>query len=165
MIPRALFLLTLGSTLGCGLIAGVFFAFSSFVVPALAKLPPAQGVAAMQSINVVVLNRSFLGVFVGTAGACLILAVASLFSWSEAGSRLRVAGSALYLTGTFLVTMARNVPLNDALASVSPEAAVAAETWARYVPAWTAWNTVRALAALASAALFALAIVQNARAD
>ncbi|XXY50257.1 anthrone oxygenase family protein [Sorangium sp. So ce269] len=165
MIPLALLLLTVGSTLGCGLIAGVFFAFSSFVMPALAKLPPAQGVAAMQSINVVVLNRSFLGVFVGTAGACLILAVVSLFSWSEAGSRLRAAGSALYVIGTFLVTMARNVPLNDALARVSPEAAAAAETWSRYVPAWTAWNTVRALAALASAALLTLALVQSARAD
>ncbi|MGK3983902.1 anthrone oxygenase family protein [Sorangium sp. So ce136] len=165
MIPRALLLLTVGSTLGCGLIAGAFFAFSSFVMPALAKLPPAQGIAAMQSINVVVLNRSFLGVFVGTAGACLILAVVSLFSWSEAGSRLRVAGSALYITGTFLVTMARNVPLNDALARVSPAAAEAAETWSRYVPAWTAWNTVRTLAALASAALFTLALVQSARAD
>ncbi|WP_438011839.1 anthrone oxygenase family protein [Sorangium sp. So ce321] len=165
MMPRALFLLTIGSTLGCGLIAGVFFAFSSFVMPALAKLPPAQGVAAMQSINVVVLNRWFLGVFVGTAGACLIVAIASLVSWSEAGSRLRVAGSALYILGTFLVTMARNVPLNAALAGVPPEAAVAAETWARYVPAWTSWNTVRTLAALASAALFTLALVQSARAD
>ncbi|MGK3962527.1 DUF1772 domain-containing protein [Sorangium sp. So ce118] len=165
MIPLALLLLTVGSTLGCGLIAGVFFAFSSFVMPALAKLPPAQGVAAMQSINVVVLNRWFLGVFVGTAGACLILAVVSLFSWSEAGSRLRAAGSALYVIGTFLVTMARNVPLNDALARVSPEAAAAAETWSRYVPAWTAWNTVRTLAALASAALLTLALVQSARAD
>src|SRR5436190_5913255 len=54
LMSALLFYLTLGSTLGCGLIAGVFFAFSSFVMPALAKLPPAQGLAAMQSINVVV---------------------------------------------------------------------------------------------------------------
>ncbi|WP_044988308.1 DUF1772 domain-containing protein [Sorangium cellulosum] len=164
MIPQALFFLTLASTLGCGLIAGVFFAFSSFVMPALARLPPAEGMAAMQSINVVVLNRSFLGVFVGTAGACLILAVVSMLRWSEAGSALRIAGGALYVVGTFLVTMVRNVPLNDALERVSPEAAAAAETWARYVPAWTTWNTARALAALASAALLTLALVQSARA-
>jgi uncharacterized membrane protein len=40
-------LLTFASALGCGLIAGVFFAFSSFVMRALARLPPARGVAAM----------------------------------------------------------------------------------------------------------------------
>lgn len=165
MIPQALFFLTLGSTLGCGLIAGVFFAFSSFMMPALARLPPAEGIAAMQSINVVVLNRSFLSVFVGTAGACLILTVVSTLSWSEAGSKLRIAASALYLIGTFLCTMTRNVPLNDALERVSPETAMAAEMWSRYVPAWTTWNTVRTVAALASAALFTLALVESARAD
>lgn len=42
---------TLIAALGCGLVAGVFFAFSSFVMPALKRLPPAQGISAMQSIN------------------------------------------------------------------------------------------------------------------
>lgn len=45
--------------LGAALIGGVFFAFSSFIMKALARLPSAEGVAAMQSINAVVLNRSF----------------------------------------------------------------------------------------------------------
>jgi uncharacterized membrane protein len=46
-----LYAATLATALGCGLVAGVFFAFSSFVMPALKRLPPAQGIAAMQSIN------------------------------------------------------------------------------------------------------------------
>jgi uncharacterized membrane protein len=46
------FVLTVVAALGCGLNAGVFFAFSSFVMAALRRLPPAQGIAAMQSINV-----------------------------------------------------------------------------------------------------------------
>ena len=65
--------MTLLAALGCGLIAGVFFGFSSFVMPALARLRPAQGVRAMQSINVVVLNRWFLGVLLGTALGCSLL--------------------------------------------------------------------------------------------
>jgi len=48
---RLLFGLTLVSALGCGLTAGVFFAFSSFVMKALGRIQPAQGIAAMQSIN------------------------------------------------------------------------------------------------------------------
>ena len=161
----ALFYATLASALGCGLIAGVFFAFSSFVMPALARLPPAQGIAAMQSINVVVLNRWFLGVFLGTAGACAILAVASLFAWDEPGSKLRTLGSVSYLLGTIVVTRACNIPLNDALAQVAPEAASAAELWSRYLSDWTRWNTLRSLAALGAAALLTLALVHGARGE
>jgi uncharacterized membrane protein len=61
------------SALGSGLVGGIFFAFSNFVMKALARVPPAQGVAAMQSINVVVLNRWFFAVFFGTAVCCLAL--------------------------------------------------------------------------------------------
>jgi uncharacterized membrane protein len=162
MIAPVLFYLTLGSTLGSGLIAGVFFAFSSFVMPALAKLPAAQGMAAMQSINVSVLNRSFLGVFVGTAVLCLLVAVLSLSSWSMTGSKLRVAGSVSYVVGTFLVTMVCNIPLNERLMSASPDALQAVQKWASYVSSWTTWNTVRALAALGAAALLTLSLVQSA---
>ncbi|HEU4578404.1 MAG TPA: anthrone oxygenase family protein [Polyangiaceae bacterium] len=165
MMPRALFYLSLATTLGSGLIAGVFFAFSSFVMPALAKLPPAQGLAAMQSINVVVLNRSFLSVFVGTAALASLSTVLSLFGWSLPGSKLRIAGSVLYVVGTFLVTMACNVPLNEGIARLAPLSAEAAGVWSQYVPRWTAWNTVRALAALCAAAAWTLSLVQSASAD
>ena len=36
-----LYAATLATALGCGLVAGVFFAFSTFVMPALKRLPPA----------------------------------------------------------------------------------------------------------------------------
>jgi uncharacterized membrane protein len=159
----ALFYLTFASTLGCGLIAGVFFAFSSFVMPALARLPPAQGIAAMQSINVVVLNRSFLTVYLGTAGICLVLATASLFTWSEPGAKLRLLAGASYLLGTVLVTGAGNIPLNNELGGVSPDSTDAAALWLRYVSEWTRWNSVRSLAALLAAALLTLALVRAAR--
>src|SRR5258705_6992637 len=57
MSGRVLTTVTFGTALGAGLVAGVFFAFSSFVMAALARLPPAQAIAAMQSINVTVVNR------------------------------------------------------------------------------------------------------------
>jgi uncharacterized membrane protein len=52
--------------LGSAVIGGVFFAFSSFVMKALARIPSSEGIAAMQSINVVVINPTFLSVFMGT---------------------------------------------------------------------------------------------------
>ena len=79
-------LLTFFCALGCGLIAGFFFAFSVSVMKALGKIPPAQGIAAMQSINVVVINPVFLGVFMGTAVACLVVLVGSLVRWRLPGA-------------------------------------------------------------------------------
>ena len=87
--------LTLAAGLGCGLIAGVFFAFSAFVMTALARLPPAQGIAAMQSISVVVINPVFGVAFFGTAAACVLLAVVSLLAWSQPGAVYVLAGSLL----------------------------------------------------------------------
>lgn len=152
------FALTLLAALGSGLIGGVFFAFSAFVMRALNRLRPAQGVAAMQSVNVTVLNPWFLGPFFGTAAACLALAVASVSAWREPGAMLRLAGSGLYLVGTMLVTIVCNVPRNNALAAANAESSDGAAIWARYVPGWTFWNTVRTAAAVAAAAAFTLAI-------
>jgi uncharacterized membrane protein len=60
--------LTIFAAFGSGLMAGTFFAFSVFVIGALAR---SQGIAAMNSINVVVLNAVFLGVFLGTTVVCV----------------------------------------------------------------------------------------------
>jgi uncharacterized membrane protein len=151
-----LYVLTLLCALGSGLIGGVFFAFSNFVMKALERLPPAQGIAAMQAINIVVLNRVFLSVFTGTALACTALAALSLWRWHERGAGWRVLGAVLYVVGTFAVTMAFNVPRNDMMAKLDPHAPGAAGAWSEYVSGWTTWNTVRAAAG--AAALVALTI-------
>jgi uncharacterized membrane protein len=158
MMDRLLFALTLLSALGCGLIAGVFFAFSAFVMKALARRPPAQGIAAKQSINVVVITPLFMAAFFGTAAGCVVLAVSSLLMWHTPGAAFLFAGSLLYLVGTILVTMAFNVPRNDALAVVDPASADGARQWAGYVTTWTAGNHVRTAAALAAAALLTIAL-------
>ena len=153
-----LFSLTLVAALGCGLIAGVFFAFSAFVMRAFARLPPAGGMAAMQSVNVAVLNPVFLSAFVGTAAACAVAVVLSLLHWQEPGAVYRLAGGLLYLLGSFGVTAAFNVPRNEALARVSPSDPDGPGLWATYQSSWTAWNHVRTVASLAAAAAFCLAL-------
>jgi uncharacterized membrane protein len=158
MIEALLLGLTLVSALGCGLIAGVFFTFSAFVMKSLARLPPAQGIAAMQSINVVVINALFMAAFLGTALACVVLAVSSLIRWHQPGAAYLFVGSLLYLVGTILVTIVFNVPRNDALAAVDPTSADGARLWADYNVRWTAWNHVRTAAALAAAASFTIAL-------
>ena len=150
------FPLMLVAALGCGLVAGVFFAFSTFVMPALARLQPPQGIAAMQSMNITAINPLFMIALFGTAFACLFLAVSVLFQWHQPSAFYLLAGSLLYLIGAIAVTIAFNVPLNDALASVKPDSPEAATLWARYLTDWTFWNHVRTIAALAAAVLFAV---------
>ncbi len=161
-IDRIYFALKLFSALGCGLMAGVFFAFSVFVMSGLARIPVPQGIAAMQSINITVINPVFMLVFMGTAFTCLILAVSSLVKLSQPGAIFVVVASLLYLVGTFGVTAAFNVPLNDALAGVKPNSAEGAHLWANYLSTWTLWNHVRTLASLGAMASFILALWRGA---
>jgi uncharacterized membrane protein len=159
MITRLLDGLTLASALGAGLMAGVFFAFSSFVMPALGRLPPGQATAAMQSINRLALTPPFLPVLVGTAVVGLVTAGAGVYAggWVATGSLLRVAGAVVYAGGCIGVTRAAHIPRNEALDRVDPAGPEAPAVWARHLKEWTAWNHVRTVACLLAALLFTLA--------
>lgn len=154
-------ILTLLAALGSGLIAGFFLAFSATVMWALKRQPPAAGIAAMQAINVVVLNPIFLGIFFGTAILSLVLDIVALVLWSESGSGYLLVGSLLYFVGTFLVTLLFNVPLNNRLAAVEAESAEGKAVWTHYLQVWTAWNHVRTVAPLVAMAAFILAFADQ----
>jgi len=147
--------------IGSALIGGVFFAFSSFVMKALARVPSEEGIAAMQSINVVVLNPSFLGAFIGTAATSVLVAVLAVQGWATSSAPWFLAGALLYLAGTFLVTALGNVPLNDELASVAAGDAAAAAIWERYLHRWTRLNTLRTVAAALAALMFTFGLIQS----
>jgi uncharacterized membrane protein len=137
--------------LGSGLIGGVLFAFSSFIMKALSRLPPAHGAAAMNAIDTTILRSLFMPIFLGTAFASLSLGAVCLFRLGHSGATLIVAACALYFVGMFVATVAFNVPLNDALAAD-------ASVWARYLEEWTLWNHVRTVAALIACGLFIAAL-------
>jgi uncharacterized membrane protein len=149
---------TLLCLVGCGLVAGVLFIFSVCIMKVLGAQPPAQGIAAMQSINVVIINPWFMTAFLGTVVLCVGLTIASLLQWNGTSSVLVITGSGAYVVGTFLVTMLFNVPRNDALAAVRPDTIEAARVWADYLVTWTAWNHARVAAAVAATALFGVAL-------
>lgn len=152
------FALKLFSAIGCGLVAGVFFTFSTFVMNALSRLQPKEGIAAMQSINITAINPLFMLALFGTAVTCLFLAIFSVLKWQQPGAVYLLVGSLVYLVGTVLVTIAFNVPLNDALANVKPESIEGVNLWAKYLTDWTFWNHVRTLAALVAAVLLTFAL-------
>jgi uncharacterized membrane protein len=158
MIDGFLFVLTLLAALGCGLLAGFFFAFSTAVMKALGRLPSPQAIAAMHSINVVVVNPLFMAALFGTALACAVLVVASVIEWGEPYAVYLLVGGLAFLVGTILVTIAYHVPRNDALATVDPDSPDAARHWEQYLRGWTAGNHVRTVSAVAAAALLTIAL-------
>lgn len=155
-MDRALFAGICLAALGSAIVGGMFYAFSSFVMKALARIRPEQGVAAMAEINVVVINPSFMLAFMGTAVLCLLLALAAAAGWTPGGP-LVAAGALLYLLGCFAVTMLRNQPMNLRLARL--DEAQRAAYWPEYVGAWTAWNHLRTAAALLAACAFVAALL------
>ncbi|WP_322025497.1 DUF1772 domain-containing protein [Burkholderia sp. BCC1977] len=147
-----------GSAIGCGLMAGVYFAFSTFVMTSLARIAPQAGIAAMNAINVDIVRSPFMPLFLGTTLMALALIVIALLDRGQPGAMAALAGGVLYLFGMFAVTMAVNVPLNDALAAADPATAQGAAQWARYVHDWTRWNHVRTVASALACVLFVAGI-------
>ena len=146
------------ATVGCAVMSGIFFAFSNFVLQALRRLPPPQGIAAMQSINVVIATPLFVLALLGTAVACLALAAVAATRLDEPDAPLVLAGSALYLVGCMVVTIGYHIPRNQALDRLDPAAPASAAAWEAFVPAWVRVNHVRSLASIAAVVAFLLAL-------
>jgi uncharacterized membrane protein len=146
------------SAIGCGLIAGLYFAFSTFIMTALSRIDQEAGISAMNSINAVILKSLFMPLFLGTSLASLALTGIALFRWGEPGALAMLSGGVLYVVGMFVVTMMFNVPLNNALASADPTSAEGARVWAHFLKDWTFWNHVRTIASTGACAIFIMAI-------
>lgn len=150
--------------IGCGLIAGLYFAFSTFIMTALGRIDQAAGIAAMNAINVIIVRSLFMPLFFATTLACAVLAVLAVLRWDAPGAALMLAGGLIYVIGMFLCTILFNVPLNNALAAVDPGGADAAAVWARYLKEWTLWNHLRTVASTVASGLFIAALVADSRA-
>ena len=155
-------ILTFLAILATALNAGLFFIFSVCIMAALARLTPAEGAAAMSSINDVIQNPLFFSAFFGAALLSLAL-VAMGYMQGGAAGLMAAAGGIVFLVAVFGVTVVFNVPLNDALVAAHAGSAEQATLWQRYLDVWVMWNHVRTLGSLAAVALLAVAFRQGAQ--
>lgn len=144
--------------LGCGLLGGLYFAFSAVIMRALQLAGPAAGIASMNAINKHIQRSAFMPFFFGTTLAAAALAVAGLLALDASRALLMIAGGVIYVLGMFVVTMLFNVPLNNALAEVGEPTRAGSAIWADYLVRWTRWNHVRTVACMVAAALFIAAL-------
>lgn len=153
-------LFLLFSALASGLVAGLFYSYSCSVNPGLGALSDSNYLAAMQSINRAILNPVFFFSFMGT----LLLLPVSTYQHFGTGSRFYIllAATLVYAIGTFGVTVAGNVPLNDALDKFNLNGASTQELAAhrlRFEVPWNKLNAIRTWASILSFILVLLACV------
>lgn len=145
------------SAIGCGLIAGLYFAFSTFILQALDRLGAERGAEAMNAINVRILRSLFMPLFLGTTLTSLALVIIGLVR-REPGGAAMLAGGAIYVIGMFVITLAFNVPLNNMLAAAGRDGGAA---WSLYLQRWALWNHLRTLASTLACTLFVVAIAAD----
>ena len=155
---EAILAIELLAAVGAGLAGGVFFAFSAFVMRGLGNLPAADGIKAMNAVNVAAVRPPLMILLFGTAAVCVAAIVAQLVTWgsfrtrlAESGVALSLTGAVIYLLGAVLVTMERNVPLNRALAAATD--ASGPMLWKMYLRDWVKWNHIRTVACAVACAL------------
>ncbi len=158
-VDKLNFGLKLFAALGCGLMAGVFFAFSTFVMKGLSRLPANEGIAAMQFINASVSNSLFGAAFILTPVICVLTIIFALWRWDKPASIYILIGGMIYLVGSLLVTIVFNIPQNELLALTVPNDSNSANLWNSFLDSWMFWNHVRAAASLAATASFTIALV------
>jgi uncharacterized membrane protein len=143
-----------GTAFAMALVAGVFMAFSDFVMRSLRVAAPGAGIEAMQQINREVYGSVFLVGLLGLVPVSLgLVAYGAIFMSGPAAGWI-IAGVLIYFTGTFLVTMLANVPMNKRLDHMAVSAPETREYWQVYARRWTRWNHLRAAASgMASACL------------
>lgn len=141
------------AALGSGLMAGIYFAFSTFIMRAFGGLETTQSVAAMNAINKTILKSLFMPLFFGTTIVSVILMIVALVYWGTPDSGLMLAAGVFYFIGMFVCTAAFNVPLNHQLAGLNEDSTDAAEVWCRYLHTWTRWNHIRTVSSLITCGL------------
>ena len=138
------------AVLTCGLVSGVFLAFSDFVMKSLAATTPASGIESMQVINRKVYGSIFLVLVLGSAALCLLLSGYAFLRISDSVAAWIIAGGVIYLVGVFLVTIVFNVPMNERLDVMDAYSPETVSYWATYLTSWTYWNHIRTISSIGS---------------
>ena len=162
MTVKALTLLA--ATISMGLVAGVFALYAHTIMPGLRNTDDKTFVTAFQSIDRAIVNpwfmlTAFLGALVFTAAAAVSNRDGAALPWIAVALGLYAIA--------FVVTIAVNLPLNDAIkAAGSPDRIrdLHAVREQFHAGRWEAWNLVRVATSTAAFACLTWALVLYGRA-
>ncbi|MHA6263764.1 anthrone oxygenase family protein [Arenibacterium sp. CAU 1754] len=157
-MKRALPFLALASLLFSGAIFGFFYAWVCSTMWGLDQADPRTAIAAMQAMNASVRNATFAPAFFGTPFVLLLTGLIARGAGHRGSALYFGLGGLVYLFGGMILTMAVNVPMNEALATVSvpQDIELARQIWQDYSQPWQVWNQVRTVASGAALLLAGL---------
>lgn len=142
------------------LMAGLYFAFSTSVMPGLARTDDRTYVTSMQRIDRAILNPRFLATFTGALVVPVVAVVLHLGGDGRGRLPWIVAGTVLY-GATVVITRTVNVPLNEQLhAAGAVTDRSATPVRAGYHDRWTRFNTARTVLCAAAVVAFTVALAQ-----
>jgi len=149
------------SAIAIGLMAGLYYAFSAFIMRSLDAIEVSAGIRAMQAINRIIVKSSFFPIFFASTLTSIALVVLAATDVSAPGSGFMAGAGALYVLGMFGVTLVGNVPLNNRLERAVDDSPQGAALWAYYLRVWTRWNHVRTLSCVGAFVLLIGALVER----
>ncbi len=133
-------LLLWAAALSTGLIAGIYLAFSMFIMTSLKALNSSIAIACMNSINKLIIGSGFMPLFFGSSLLSLLIVLFGPDSlWLN-------SAAIIYLGGMLGCTLRFNVPLNKRLQYAPTQ--YEDQVWQRYAKTWTRWNHIRTLSSL-----------------
>ena len=140
-----------------GLIAGLLYAYSCAINPGLHLLDDAGYLKAMQSIDRAILNPVFFMSFMGTL---ILLPLSTILHYGQPVKFwLLLIASVIYIIGSFGVTIAGNVPLNDMLDKVDLKSASVEQLSAIRAKFEGPWNSLHAVRTWANVVSLVLVVV------
>jgi uncharacterized membrane protein len=147
----------LAATITTGLVAGVFGLYAHTIMPGLGKTDDRTFVGAFQSIDRAIINPWFIGL--GFLGALVFTLTAGVSHLGREGFVWIAVAFVLYLV-TVIITIAINVPLNDAIkAAGDPDTIDVAAVRAAFDEArWKTFNLVRVVLSTSAFGLLAWAL-------
>jgi uncharacterized membrane protein len=153
----------LGATITMGLVAGVFALYAHTIMPALRNTDDRTFVTAFQSIDRAIINPWFITT--AFLGALLFTVAAVVLNLGRAGLPWIAVAFAMYLVA-FVVTIAVNVPLNDAIKAAGNPDHIRDFAGVRerfHETRWAAWNLVRVATSTGAFGCLAWALVLHGR--
>jgi uncharacterized membrane protein len=151
------------ATMLTGVMTGVFGIYANAIMPGLRTTDDRTFVGAFQSIDRAIINPLFMLAFLG---ALVLAAVAAGLNAGEPMVLWWVAAACVLYLAVVVITIAVNVPLNDAMKAAGDPDRIAdlAAVREQFDEArWVAWNIVRAILSAVAFGCLAWALVAYGR--
>ena len=139
--------------------AGIFFTWSNAVKPGIGKLSDIEYLRALQAMNRVILNKAFIGIFIGAVIAVTVVPIAHFKLFPDNIFWLFIITLATYWIGVFGVTVLGNVPLNELLDEINLESITLEEIKALRTSIEVKWNNLNLIRSISSGITFVLLII------